>query len=239
MRHIIPGIILGLLVLFSGSFALGQGTQMEFGKNRVQYHQDFEQWMMYESRNFITYWYGDGRNIAESAILIAEKDYREIEKLLEHRINDKIELIVFTDITDLKQSNIGSEEVFENTGGITRIVDNKVFVHFNGSHQDLRRQIREGVGAVFLNTMLFGSNIQEIVQNAVLMHLPIWFKVGLIGFVGESWSTDLDNSLRDALLSSEYKGFEKFAAENPKLAGHSLWYFVSQNYEALQTCIHC
>lgn len=230
MRHIIPGIILGLLVLFSGSFALGQGTQMEFGKNRVQYHQDFEQWMMYESRNFITYWYGEGRNIAESAILIAEKDYREIEKLLEHRINDKIELIVFTDITDLKQSNIGSEEVFENTGGITRIVDNKVFVHFNGSHQDLRRQIREGVGAVFLNTMLFGSNIQEIVQNAVLMHLPIWFKVGLIGFVGESWSTDLDNSLRDALLSSEYKGFEKFAAENPKLAGHSLWYFVSQNY---------
>ncbi len=221
-------LILSFFFPFTGMF--GQGSQVEFGKNRVQYHDEFETWLTYESRNFITYWYAGGRDVAESAILIAEKDYKYIENLLEHRINDKIEIIVYKDITDLKQSNIGTEEVFENTGGVTKIVDNKVFIYFDGNHHNLRRQIREGIASVYLNTMLFGSNLQEIVQNAVMMNLPNWFKAGLVGFVGEPWNTELDNQLRDVLLSEDYQNFDSFAEENPKLAGHSMWNYVYQNY---------
>ena len=114
-------------------------------------------------------------------------------------MNDKIEIIVYTDLTDLKQSNIGSEEAFVNTGGQTKIVGNKIFVYFNGDHNHLRKQIREGVASVYLNAMLFGSNLQEIVQNAVMMNLPEWFKVGLISYIGEEWSTELDNELRDVV----------------------------------------
>ena len=145
-------------------------------------------------------------------------------------MNDKIEIIVYTDLTDLKQSNIGSEEAFVNTGGQTKIVGNKIFVYFNGDHNHLRRQIREGVASVYLNAMLFGSNLQEIVQNAVMMNLPEWFKVGLISYIGEEWSSDLDNKLRDVVINYDYKDFHKFAEDNPKLAGHSMWYFISQNY---------
>ena len=161
---------------------------------------------------------------------MAEYDFYEIQGVLEHRMNDKIEIIVYTDITDLKQSNIGSEEAFVNTGGQTKIVGNKMFVYFNGDHNDLRRQVREGVASVYLNAMLFGSNLQEIVQNAVMMNLPVWFKDGLISFVGVDWNTDLDNQLRDLFLSGKYEDFESMAEEHPKLAGHSLWHFISQHY---------
>ncbi len=112
---------------FFFTFSFGQTNQVEFGKNRVQYHDDFDEWMMYESYNFITYWYGKGRNIGQSVVLMAEQDYDGIQNILEHRMNDKIEIIVYTDITDLKQSNIGSEEAFVNTGGQTKIVGNKIF----------------------------------------------------------------------------------------------------------------
>lgn len=207
-----------------------QTTQTEFGKNRVQFHQEFGEWSQYESRNFITFWYGEGRNIGQSVVQMAEYDFADIQGVLEHRMNDKIEIIVYKDLTDLKQSNIGSEEAFENTGGQTKIVGNKMFVYFNGDHNDLRRQIREGVASVYLNAMLFGSNLQEIVQNAVMMNLPQWFKDGLIAYVGENWNTDLDNRLRDALVSEDYVDFETLAEKKPKLAGHSLWYFISRNY---------
>lgn len=207
-----------------------QGTQVEFGKNRVQFHQDFAEWSEYESANFITYWYGEGRNIGQSAVQIAEYDFEDIQNLLEHRMNDKIEIIVYKDITDLKQSNIGSEESFYNTGGQTKIVGNKMFVYFNGSHQHLRKQIREGIASVYLNAMLFGANLQEIVQNAVLLNLPEWFKQGLVSFVGEEWSTEIDDQMRDVILSKRYEDFDEFAAEQPKLAGHSLWYYINQNY---------
>ncbi|MCB0641641.1 MAG: PD40 domain-containing protein, partial [Phaeodactylibacter sp.] len=208
----------------------GQVSSVEFGKNRVQFHQDYDEWSQYESRNFITYWYGEGRYIGQSVVQMAEYDFESIESILEHRMNDKIEIIVYTDLTDLKQSNIGNEETFINIGGQTKIVGNKMFVYFNGDHNNLRIQIREGIATVYLNAMLFGSNLQEIVQNAVLMNLPNWFKDGLIAFAGEEWNTTLDNELRDIIRSEQYENFTEFAEAQPRLAGQSIWYFISQNY---------
>ncbi len=223
-------IIYPVFFLFLVASVAAQTTQTEFGKNRVQFHNHFAEWAQYESRNFITYWYGEGRLIGQSVVMMAEYDFYEIQGILEHRMNDKIEIIVYTDLTDLKQSNIGSEEAFINTGGQTKIVGNKMFVYFNGDHNDLRRQIREGIASVYLNAMLFGSNLQEIVQNAVMMNLPAWFKDGLISFVGEEWNTKLDNQLRDIFLSGGYENFEEIAKISPKLAGHSLWYYISRHY---------
>lgn len=220
-----------LLLLSAAQLAWAQGgVQVQFGKNRVQHHQDFDEWSQYESDNFITYWYGESRNIGQATVMIAEKEFGEVQDLLEHRINQKIQIIVYTDLTDLKQSNIGSDEVFSNTAGQTKIVENKVFVYFNGDHESLRRQIREGIAEVYLDDMLFGSNLQEIVQNAVAMNLPEWFKRGLVGYAGEGWSPELDNQLRDAMLSKDFENFEMLAEENPKLAGHSLWYFIGENF---------
>ncbi len=219
-----------LLSLFCLSTVFGQGTQVEFGKNRVQYHDDFKEWLQYESINFITYFYGESRNVAQSVVQFAELDHDEIQSILEHRMNDKIEIIVYTDITDLKQSNIGSEETFITKAGQTKIVGNKVFVYFDGDHNHLRQQVREGITSVYINAMLFGSNLQEIVQNAVMMNLPEWFKQGLVAYVGEHWGVESDNQLRDIILQKKYKDFSSFAEENPKLAGHSMWYFISQNY---------
>lgn len=219
-----------LLLLVCTSVMFAQGVRVEFGKNRVQYHDDFKEWSEYESPNFITYWYGKSRNVGQSAVQIAELDHNAIQNILDHRINNKIELIVYADITDLKQSNIGTEDAFVNTAGQTKIVGNKVFVYFNGDHQHLRQQIREGIASVYLNSMLFGSNLQEIVQNAVMMNLPNWFEKGLVAYVGSEWNARMDNRLKDAMLHEDYENFEQLAEEQPQLAGHALWYFIGQNY---------
>ncbi len=221
-------ITLSVVFLFSVLNLRGQGTEVLFGKNRVQHH-EFD-WMEYESPNFIAYWYAGGRTLGQAAIQIAEMDFEEIQNLMEHRINKKIQLIIYNDLTDLKQSNIGSEETFVNTGGQTKIVGNKVFVYFDGNHTNFRKQVREGIARVYMNTMMFGSNLQEIVQNAVLLNLPEWFTEGLVAYIGEEWNTDLDDQLRDAFLNERYEDFEDFVDANPRLAGQSMWYFISQNY---------
>ncbi len=207
---------------------MAQNYQEVFGKNRVQHHKFT--WFEYKTDNFIVYWSGDTRSVAHTTIQMAEWDYADIQEILEHRINRKIEILVYEDITDVKQSNIGNDEAFMNTGGQTKIVENKIFVYFDGDHTHLRKQIREGIAQVYINNMLFGSNLQEVVQNAVLLNLPEWFTQGLAGYVGEKWNTDLDNQLRDVFASKKYKDFEEFAANEPKLAGQSLWYYLDVNY---------
>ena len=218
--------LLGVLIFPLTSMA--QNVNTEFGKNRVQYH-GFE-WWEYETRNFIVYWYKEGRNIGESVVQMAELDHEEIRSLMEYRITDKIEILVYTDLTDLKQSNIGKDQVFSTSRGITTIVDNKMFVYFDGDHNHLREQIRQGISRIYLNYMMYGGNIQEIVQNAVLLNLPDWFTEGLVSYVGEEWNTELDNKLRDGILSGKYSSFEDLIEDDPRLAGHSFWYFIAQNY---------
>lgn len=222
---------------------LAQTSQVEFGKNRVQYHKDFDSWEQYESDNFITYWYGEGRVLGQSVVQMAEYDFGYIQKMLEHRMNEKVQLIVYRDVTDLKQSNIGSEEVFtlpgtQNLGRSasfisatqTKFLGNKAFVYFNGDHTDLRRQVREAMASVYIEHMLYGSSVQEVVQNAVLLNLPPWFKSGLVAYLGEDWNTEKDDQLRQLLMGGEYENFRELAAEYPQLAGHSFWHYVAENF---------
>jgi hypothetical protein len=60
-------------------------SQTSFGKNRVQYHHQFDDWLLYETNSFTTYWYGDARNVAQAALQTAELDFPMVQQLLEHQ----------------------------------------------------------------------------------------------------------------------------------------------------------
>ncbi|WP_116125578.1 hypothetical protein [Lewinella sp. IMCC34183] len=236
---------IGLTLLLSSLLLAGlsaQTSRVEFGKNRVQYHKDFDEWEKYESDNFITYWYGNNQGVGQAVVQLAEYDFAYIQKMLESRMNEKVQLITYRDITDVKQSNIGSEEVFELTGNQSlnantsyisgteaKFLGNKAFVYFNGDHADLRRQVREAMASVYIEQLLYGSTVQEVVQNAVLLNLPTWFKPGLVAYLGQDWSSELDDQLRDLLATGEYEDFNDLAADYPRLAGHSFWYYIAEN----------
>lgn len=221
-----------LTVLFLPFWVSGQNVATEFGKNRIQYHDDFDNWDMYETENFVTYWYGKGREIAHTVVQMAELDNPSIQNILEHKMNDKIELLVYLDLTDMKQSNLGIEEQFVSEGGITKVVENKVFLYFNGNHNDLRKSLREGIASVYINSMLHGNNLQEIVQNAVLLNLPDWFQDGLVSYMGEEWSPEIESRLKDYFThpKKNKKDFVRLAKNDPRLAGHSMWNFLANYY---------
>ena len=43
---------------------------------------------------------------------------------------------------------------WQNTGGITKLVNNKMLVYFDGNHDNLRRQIRQGIARVLVENVL-------------------------------------------------------------------------------------
>ena len=218
-------------VLSTGSILFGQSMDTPFGKNRIQYHDNFKYWDKYESDNFITYWYGRNRYLGQSVMQIAEMDHDEIRKIIEHRINDKIEIIVYTDLHDLKQSNIGLEDAFHNKSGETKIAGNKIFVYFDGNHQNLRRSIREGIASVYLGALMLGTNFQELLQSSVLDDLPVWYSKGIISYAGDYWNIYIEDELREIFSSHpKLKNWKKLSEKMPRLAGHSFWNFVSQQY---------
>ncbi len=226
-----------VIVLFTIVTMLGSNSQLNgqafyttFGKNRVQFH-GFT-WSFYESKNFVVYFYQGGQQYGEYSVQTAENNLPNIQTKLEYFLDKKIEIMVYHNISDLNQTNIGNEyeNLEANSAGRTKVVSNKVFVYFNGDHGHLEKQIREGIARVYVANMLYGDNVQEVLQNAFLLNLPHWFKEGLIAYLGQGWSADLDSRLRDLILHKGFKNFNRMTKEESIFAGHAFWYYLSQNY---------
>lgn len=228
-RRLFSSTLIIIFFLCAGHTVLGQGTQIQFGQNRVQF-KDFT-WQFYESNNFFVYFNQGGQNLGRFASMMAEADLEDIQNLLDYKLNAKPEIIIYNNIGDYNQTNIASgTEFLYNTGGKTTIIGNKIFIYFNGNHQELRRQIREGIGRILVANMVFGGNLQEIVQNAVLLNLPAWFTEGLVSYIGQEWNSELDNKLRTGVLSGDYEKFNKLTGDDARFAGHALWYYIAEKY---------
>ncbi|MBT8195098.1 MAG: hypothetical protein KJO64_01625, partial [Bacteroidia bacterium] len=122
-----------------------RGLQTDFGKNRVQYNQ-FD-WTFYRFKNYDTYFYLGGQDLAAFVGQTAEEEIEELEKLFDYSTSGRIHFMIFNKLSDLKQTNIGLENETEeyNSGGVTKIVGNKVLLYFNGDHEHLREQVRYGI----------------------------------------------------------------------------------------------
>lgn len=221
-----------LVVFFACEFfsfaASAQTTQEEFGQNRVQY-KEFN-WSHYSTAQYSVYFYLGGQELGKFVSMDAPQQIQMVEKTLEYKLQDPIEIIVYNNIDELRQSNIGRYLDLMNTGGVTRIVGNKVFLYFDGNHEHLSSQLREGIAILCLQNMLFGGNVQEVLQNAVLLNLPDWYKLGLASYIGYGWTANEDERLRSSMNSGLYKSLNKLSPEQAVLAGHSFWHYIATQY---------
>ncbi|MCW3074339.1 MAG: hypothetical protein JWP69_1408 [Flaviaesturariibacter sp.] len=214
-------------VLFSFS-SNAQVNAVEYGKNRVQF-QKFN-WKYYQTDNFNTYFAQDGLEIGKYAAQVAEKELPQLEEFVEYGLQRRANLVVYNNFDEMQQSNIGLGIDWQGTGGVTKLVNNKMLVYYNGDRNNLRRQLRVGIAQVLVQNLLFGDDLGEFAANQALLDLPKWLTDGYIDYAAETWSPELDDRLKNALLSGKYNNFYQFAFEQPLLAGHAFWYYIGNKY---------
>lgn len=207
----------------------GQISNVEFGKNRLQFKKFA--WDYLQTSNFDVYYNKGGKELAKFALQVAEENLPQIEKFVEYSLQQKANIIVYNNFNDMQASNIGLGIDWQNTGGTTTLVNNKVIVYFNGDHADFKKQIREGLAAILTQNILFGDDIGEVAGNKALLDLPKWLTDGYIAYVGQNWNTKLDDQLKNEILSGKYSNFNQLAFKRPLLAGHAFWYFIEEKYK--------
>jgi len=224
-----------LLMLLShlASAQFYNGYQMEFGRSRVQFKDFF--WTYYKFNRFDTYFYLNGKELAIHTAKYGGEQLEIYENRLNTYLEGRIQFIIFNNLNELKQSNIGLSSGSEyNIGGVSHILGNKVVLYFNGSMVDFQRQIRQGIAHVLLQNAIFGNNLGSQVMNSFLQNLPEWFSIGLISYLADDWNTEIDNRIRNAVTSGRYKNFSRLVMDEHmvKDAGHSFWRFVAEKYGA-------
>lgn len=220
---------IGIGTLFLLSLATtAQVNTVQFGKNRVQYKK-FE-WRYYQTRNFNTYFSQGGLNLSRIVAQVAEEELPQLENFVEYGLQRRGNILIYNSFNDMKQSNIGMEIDWQNTGGVTRLINNKLIIYYTSNHQELRRQVRQGIARVLVDNLLFGDDLGEFAGNQALLDLPKWLTDGYVAYAAEHWSPSLDDKLKSALLSGRYRNFYQFAFREPELAGHAFWNYVADNY---------
>lgn len=201
------------------------GMQMDFGKNRIQY-QDFN-WTYLDYERIRVYYYAGGGEIAKYVSVSASNQLPILEKRIDHQAEDKINIIVYNNQNDFKQSNIGLNiDESSNIGGTTKIIGDKVFVFFNGSHADLDKQIRAVLAELLINQLLYDGNAREMVRNSTMLNLPPWYTQGLVQYLSEGWNSYYDNILYDALKNDKINKFNKLTGKQATNAGHAIWHYI-------------
>ncbi len=209
------------------------GSQLEFGKNRIQY-QTFN-WTYFDFDRYRVYLYEGGQEIAKYAAVSVNRQLPVLEKRLDYQLDDKIDVVVYNNQNDFKQSNIGlANEESGNIGGVTKIIGDKIFIYFTGSHADLDKQIRAALAELMVDKMMYGGRTRDVVRNSTLLTLPDWFKNGLIAYLSEGWNSTIDNDVMDAIKNDRFYKFNQLTGKDATMAGHAMWYYISETYgEAL------
>ncbi|MDE3251784.1 MAG: hypothetical protein KGO92_03190 [Bacteroidota bacterium] len=218
-----------LLLIFLFPLLLkAQVNSVEFGRNRVQYKK--YTWKFYQSPNFNTYVAQGGVELGKFAAQVAEEELKSIENFIEYSLQRRANIVVYNSYNDYKSSNIGLGSDWQNAGGITKLVNNKIVVYFDGNHEHLKLQIRQGIAKVLTDNLMFGDDLGEFASNQALLDLPKWLVDGYVAYAAEPWSTELDDDLKSAMLGGSYNSFYQFAFEKPLLAGHAFWHYIGEKY---------
>ena len=221
--------LISFFLLTSSYFAVAQVNAVEFGKNRVQF-KNFK-WSYYQTKNFNIYYHQNGEELAKFIAQSAEKELPQMEAAAEYSLQRRANIVVYNDYAEMQQSNIGLGIDWQNTGGGTKLVNNKMVVYFQSDHQKLRLQVRHGIAQIITENRLFGDDIGEVAGNQALLDLPKWLTDGYMSYLAQNWSTELDDELKSEILSGNYNKFTKFAFAKPDIAGHAFWFFIEEKYK--------
>ncbi len=218
-----------LLMLGVSAGAIAQVNGVVFGKNRLQFEKF--KWQYYQTANFNVYFNEGGQELAKYVMQTAEAELPQIEAAAEYSMQRRATIVLYNNFTDYKQTNIGLETDRIVTGGVTQLVNNKMVIYFDANHDNLKRQIRQGIADVITKNVLFGDDIGEVAGNQTLLDLPQWLTDGYIAYLGENWSVDLDDDLKSEILSGKFNKFSSLSYNRPLLAGHAFWYFIEEKYK--------
>lgn len=205
------------------------GSQMEFGKNRVQYEKI--DWFFYRFDRFDVYFYLGGNELAEYTMRAGDRALRDLEKKFDFTMDKRFQIIIYNKLSEQKQSNIGlvTDQQY-NTGGVTSIVGTKLMLYFDGDYKNYEQQLRAGLARVMLDQMMYGGSFKDVIRNNTLLNLPEWYVEGLVSYLSNDWDTEINNEVKDAVMSGRWEKFSQLTGKDARYGGHSIWKYVVESY---------
>ena len=224
-RRLIISILL-LNIAFLGSAQFHDGSEVAFGKNRVQY-QDFI-WQYFPHHGAEVYYYQGGKELAERVVAEWDELAQAVQQKMDRNLTFPIQVLVFNKQEDFRQCNIGAGQSEDaNIGGTVTLVGSKLFVYGRGEHEAMRVDIQRGLAELIFYQSLYGGEWQEALRNNTLISFPDWYTKGLFSYISQPWSAEVAMHIEDAAAASQIVAAERTSPDDAALVGHGVWKYIA------------
>ncbi|MFD1552752.1 hypothetical protein DNU06_08700 [Putridiphycobacter roseus] len=226
-RFIVFATICLLPSLVYGQFY--QGSNQEYGKNRVQYS-SFG-WKSHNYKRFRIYYSSADTKLAYYSAKAFDYYLREAEQKLEFKFPEKMEVIVFENHAKFKQSNIGLlQDEQTQIAGTSRIFGSKIFVYYEANHQNFNKSVKFAVYEALIKNMLLGNDWKNVLKSSVQSGVPDWMEQGLIRYLTVGWDSEIESRTKDLVLTNKLSKFNNLSTEDKIYAGHAMWNYIGESY---------
>ena len=216
----------GILLLASSTVQAQVGSN--FGRNKVQYR-EFD-WAILATEHFDIYYYEEERPLALRAARMAERSYAMLSDVLDHDIETRVPLILYTSHNDFRQTNTVGGIIPEGVQGVTESLKNRVVLPFTGSYSQFNHVLTHELVHAFQFDLTGQSGRR---MNPVQRPVPLWFMEGMAEFLSVGMDKGTELWLRDALVHDELIPISKLnvlADIRVYRFGQALWYYISETY---------
>ena len=207
------------------------GLQVEYGKNRVQYR-DFN-WQYHIEGSFEIYYYQGGKELAGAVAGIVEDCNRDLKSFFGADIEGPIQILVYNNLTEFRQSNIGvftAEDASENIGGTAKIIGNKLFIYGSGDRKKLVGDLTEGLSRIAIQQVLYRGSWQDAIKSGSTLHVPEWFTEGLVKYISDTHSARAHAHIYDAARSGELNKIDRANGVEAGNLGRAVWSYINDVY---------
>jgi hypothetical protein len=222
-------VVLMVLNAMAGQAQFYRGSNVSFGKNRVQ-HKPFD-WSFFPGEHFEVYYYQGGQQIAERALLYCEQEKTRLQKFFNVQLDDKIQVVCFNKQSEFRQSNLGlTDEETASIGGATNILGNKMFVYFEGTDAELRKQIALGLSRIMYLQLMYGGDWRSVVRGNNRIAIPTWFSEGVIRYAALKDQRESERAAEDWFTNAKNPNIHRLTGKQAELVGHSFWSYIGNIY---------
>lgn len=222
-------ILLFVLCTTQAQAQFYRGSNLTFGKNRIQ-HKPFD-WSYFPGEHFEVYYYQGGQQIAERALLYCEQEKTRLQKFFNVQLDDKIQVVCFNKQSEFRQSNLGlTDEETASIGGATNILGNKMFVYFEGTDAELRKQIALGLSRIMYLQLMYGGDWRAVVRGNSRIAIPTWYSEGVIRYAALKDQRESERAAEDWYTHAKYPNIHRLTGHQAELVGHSFWTYIGNIY---------
>ncbi len=213
-------ILLPLLVVLS-AFATEYGRAKITGTD--------QDWWVIHSAHFDVYYEEGTESVAESTVVIAEREIRLLGETFDYLPSDPIPVIVYRSPARFRQTTLLPGDLGEGVGGFTEYYKGRIAIPYSGIWSDYRHVLAHELNHAYVFDMLYRRDLTNISRSRA----PLWVMEGLAEYTSIGWDTASQIEFRDMVIGNMIASVGELSRRNDYLVyreGQAIYHFMNQRY---------